>query len=67
MVDGRLPSAALVRPEFEVQPGGGPYRRRSAPACDLGADQQQPFAWRVLILVILAAVWELYAAGSTIR
>ena len=25
MVDGRLPSAALVRPEFEVQPGGAAH------------------------------------------
>jgi NitT/TauT family transport system permease protein len=62
MADGRHPPAALVRPEFEMQPGEAAHIGDVArPLATWERISNNPFAWRVLILVILAAVWELYA------
>lgn len=62
MADGRHPPAALVRPEFEVQPGeAAPIGDVARPLATWERINNNPFTWCVVILVILAAVWELYA------
>jgi NitT/TauT family transport system permease protein len=62
MADGRHLPVALVRPEFEVQPGEAAQIGDVArPLATWERINNSPFAWRVVILVILAAVWELYA------
>ena len=62
MADGRHPPAAPVRPEFEVQPGEAAHIGDVArPLATWERISNNPFAWRVFILVILAAVWEIYA------
>jgi NitT/TauT family transport system permease protein len=62
MADGRHPPAALVRAEFEGQPGEvAPLGDVARPLATWERINNNPFAWRVLILVILAAVWEIYA------
>src|SRR5262245_12443850 len=62
MADGRHPPAALVRPEFEVQPGEAVHIGDGGrPLSPWERITNNTFAWRVFILIILAAVWELYA------
>jgi NitT/TauT family transport system permease protein len=62
MADGRHLPTALVRPEFEAQPSEAAYIGDVVrPLATWERLSNNPFAWRVLILVILAAVWELYA------
>ncbi len=62
MPDGRHPPEALVRPEFEVQPDEAANVGDVArPLSTWEWISNIPFVWRVLILVILAAVWEIYA------
>jgi len=62
MADGRHPPAALVRPEFEVQLGEAVHIGDVArPLSPWERITNNTFAWRVFILIILAAVWELYA------
>jgi NitT/TauT family transport system permease protein len=62
MADRRAPPAALVRPEFELQPGeAAPLGDVARPLSTWERLSTNPVAWRVSILVLLAAVWELYA------
>jgi NitT/TauT family transport system permease protein len=62
MADGRSPPAALMRPEFEVQPGEAAHIGDVArPLATWERISNNTSAWRVFILVILAAVWEIYA------
>jgi NitT/TauT family transport system permease protein len=62
MADGRYSPEAPVRPEFEVQPGEVTHIGDVArPLSTWERISNNTFAWRVFILLILAAVWELYA------